>query len=351
MLQNKEIQSLVAAIGCGLGNDENFDIEKARYHRIVIMTDADIDGSHICTLLLTFFFRHMKPLVENGYLFIANPPLFKVKRRKKERYIDTVDQLDSYLIELGYDGLTINDSTGVPVALDKVKGLVDTVVRAQQVSASFVRHGIDAHEYFGQINDEGDFPVAKIVTHNADGSLCIKFVYSEEAEAETILEIEKALIPEGMEGTIEDNPEIAHKIKSSIDVTNILESKTCADIAKDMKEFGGDISTLFDGDKLLFEIIDGDKEIEVTSLSGLFDQIKLLGRAGMQIQRYKGLGEMNAEQLWETTMDPKFRKMIKVTMEDAVQADQIFTLLMGDVVEPRREYIEKYAASVTDLDI
>jgi len=351
MLQNKEIQSLVAAIGCGLGGEEDFDIEKARYHRIVIMTDADVDGSHICTLLLTFFFRHMKPLVENGYLYIANPPLFKVKRRKKERYIDTVDQLDSYLIELGYDGLNVVDPSGTPVSLDTIKGLVDTVVRAQQVSASFVRHGIDSEEYFAQVNDEGKFPVAKIVTHEADGTLSVKFVYTESEEAEVIEAIEKTLIPEDMVGTIEDNPEVAHKVKSAIDVTNILEGKTCEEIAADMKKFGGDISTLFGGDEKIFEIIDGDKEIPVTSLMGLFEEIKLLGRTGMQIQRYKGLGEMNAEQLWETTMDPSLRKMIKVTMEDAVQADQIFTLLMGDIVEPRRDYIEKYAASVTDLDI
>jgi len=351
MLQNKEIQSLVAAIGCGLGGEEDFDIEKARYHRIVIMTDADVDGSHICTLLLTFFFRHMKPLVENGYLYIANPPLFKVKRRKKERYIDTVDQLDSYLIELGYDGLNVVDTAGTPVPLDTIKGLIDTVTRAQQVSASFVRHGIDSEEYFAQVNEEGKFPVAKIVTHETDGTLSVKFVYTEAEEAALIEEIEKTLIPEDMEGGIEDNPEIAHKIKSAIDVTNILEGKTCEEIAVDIKKFGGDISTLFGGDEKIFEIIDGDKEIEVTSLIGLFEEIKLLGRSGMQIQRYKGLGEMNAEQLWETTMDPSLRKMIKVTMEDAVQADQIFTLLMGDVVEPRRDYIEKYAASVTDLDI
>ena len=351
MLQNKEIQSLVAAIGCGLGNDENFDIEKARYHRIVIMTDADIDGSHICTLLLTFFFRHMKPLVENGYLYIANPPLFKVKRRKKERYIDTVDQLDSYLIELGYDGLNVADAAGTPVPLDTVKGLIATVVRAQQVAASFMRHGIDSQEYFAQINEAGEFPVAKIVSHNIDGTLHIQFAYTDAEEAQMIEEIEKALIPEDMEGTIEDNPDVAHKIKSAIDVTNIHEGATCKEIAADMKTFGGDITKLFGGEEKLFEIIDGDKETEITSLTGLFEEIKLLGRTGMQIQRYKGLGEMNAEQLWETTMDPEFRKMIKVTMEDAVQADQIFTLLMGDVVEPRREYIEKYAASVTDLDI
>ena len=351
MLQNKEIQSLVAAIGCGLGNDENFDIAKARYHRIVIMTDADIDGSHICTLLLTFFFRHMKPLVENGYLYIANPPLFKVKRRKKERYIDTVDQLDSYLIELGYDGLTVVDADDNPVPLETIKGLVDSIVRAQQVSASFVRHGIDAKEYFAQVNDEGKFPVARIASHTADGTLRVQFVYSDEEEAKVIEELEAELTPENMVGTIEDNPEVAHKIKSAIDVTNILESRNCEDIASNMKKFGGDIKNFFEGDKKLYKIIDGDKETEITSLTGLFDGIKLLGRSGMQIQRYKGLGEMNAEQLWETTMDPKQRKMIKVTMEDAVQADQIFTLLMGDVVEPRREYIEKYAASVTDLDI
>jgi DNA gyrase subunit B len=350
MLQNKEIQSLVAAIGCGLATDDEFNLEKARYHRIVIMTDADVDGSHICTLLLTFFFRHMKPLVESGYLYIANPPLFKVKRRRKERYVDTEDQLDTYLIELGFDGLIVKDADDNLVELGKVREIIEQVISLQQVIASFSRHGIEAEEYFSNRTEKG-FPIAKIVSRNLDGTPFNKFAYSDDEEATIISDLETSLLPEDFEGDIAEHPELLRKIKNSIDVTTILEAKTCDQISEKLSSLGADISNLFEGDSTLYKVIDGEKESEVSTLLELFDAIKKIGRTGMDIQRYKGLGEMNAEQLWETTMDPERRKMIKVTMEDAVKADQIFTLLMGDVVEPRRDYIEKYATSVTDLDI
>lgn len=195
ILQNKEIQSLVAAIGCGIGSDE-FNIEKARYHRVVIMTDADVDGSHIRTLILTFMFRQMKPLIEHGYVYIAKPPLFKVSKRKKERYIDTEDQLDQYLTELGCDDITVKQ---LP---DKVLGQADLdtalaiVQKSQQIATGLERHGILPHIYMNQKNDEGLFPIAKVTVREMDGTMSETFVYSDIEESEVIEAAEIRLAPE-----------------------------------------------------------------------------------------------------------------------------------------------------------
>jgi DNA gyrase subunit B len=365
VLQNKEIQSLVAAIGCGIG-DEDFNIEKSRYHRVVIMTDADVDGSHIRTLLLTFFFRQMKQLIESGYIYIAKPPLFKVRRRKKERYIDTEEQLDDYLIELGCDDISVKSiENGEELDAESLKTALSLFMKAQKISVGLHRHGIVPEEYFKMINEEGKYPIAKISVREKDGTVSEKYVYNDVEEAEIIAEIEKRLAPEPQETAVdvenfslevEDVPsgeEVVDKTGpgSNMEVVNIFESKECEDLAAEIKEFKLDVKNLYEGEKELFDISSGDKEMKAKSVRELFDEIKKNGRQGMYIQRYKGLGEMNAEQLWETTMDPENRKMIKVSMEDAVEAERIFTLLMGDVVEPRREYIEKHAAGVKDLDI
>ncbi len=381
ILQNKEIQSLVAAIGCGVGDDE-FDVTKARYHRVVIMTDADVDGSHIRTLLLTFFYRQMKPLIDAGYVYIANPPLFKVRRKKKESYIDTEEQLDKYLIELGCDDIEVRTSDTKPVELDSVLKMIKLFVEIQKVAQGLGRHGLMAEDYFGRINDEGHYPMSKINVREKDGTVTEAYVYSEEEEEKIIAEAEARLneveeesaeaeVSEGSEASettvesdsdtklteeqmelIDDGDDGNVFVASAIDVISIVESKTCEELAEQIKELGLNVHQIFEeGEESLFELIAGDKFQKIYSLNQLFGAVRDNGRSGIYIQRYKGLGEMNAEQLWETTMNPEFRKMIKVSMEDAVEAERMFTLLMGDVVEPRREYIEKHAAGVKDLDI
>ena len=358
ILQNKEIQSLIAAVGCGVGQDE-FDIEKARYHRIVIMTDADVDGSHIRTLILTFMFRQMKPLIEHGYVYIAKPPLFKIKKRKKERYIDTEDQLDQYLIELGCDELEVKKIAGKELEQETVHNVLKLVSQAQQIALGLERHGLDPRHYFEQCKD-GKFPIVKISVRENDGTLSDFFAYSDTEEAEIIKNAEERLtvvddivenLAEITEST-ENGPEVINDLHPSIDLIAIHESKSFEDLAEKMKAEGMDIQSLYGSDEPLFEIkTDSDIPLQPTSLYGLFEAIKKIGRQGLDIQRYKGLGEMNAEQLWETTMEPSKRKMIKVTMDDAFEAERIFSLLMGDDVDPRRAYIEKYAATVKDLDI
>ena len=374
VLQNKEIQSLVAAVGCGIGED--FDVIKARYHRVVIMTDADVDGSHIRTLLLTFFYRQMKPLIEAGYVYIANPPLFKVRRRKKERYIETEGQLDNFLTELGCEDIEVLDPENKPFDVEKINKLIELFFKIQNISIALQRSGIEASNYFEQMLDSGELPIAKVNVRENDGTVSIKYIYTDEEEEAYIREVKERLSPdeevvdpivaEDSEGSDaeEDAEEDAEadaeeeaeeddftKIDSTIDVVNIFEADQCKGIITELESLGMTAENIFGGSGCLFKVKNGEKEEQLFSIEELFDAVKKNGRQGLHIQRYKGLGEMNAEQLWETTMDPDTRKMITVTMDDAVEAERMFTLLMGDVVEPRRNYIEKYAATVKNLDI
>jgi len=361
VLENREIQSLVAAIGCGIG-DEDFKIDKLRYHRIVIMTDADVDGSHIRTLLLTFFFREMKQLIDAGNIFIAKPPLFKVKRKKLERYIETEEQLDNFLIDIGCEDIEAlrGADPEAKMTMADIKRLTSFVSRANSISLGLHRHGIDPSDYYKKIK-ECQFPIARISVREVDGTLSEQFVYSEE-ECETVIEAAKARLPkpEPKEQPVQIDAQpgaeapviVEDPVYSAITETRIYESKDFGQLAVALKDAGYSISDLLGGSgELLFTLKTGEGEKKLKSIQELFEEIKLNGRRGLQIQRYKGLGEMNAEQLWETTMDPALRKMIKVTMEDAVEAERMFTLLMGDAVEPRRDYIELHAAGVKDLDI
>ena len=354
VFENKEIQSLIAAIGCGIGDDD-FNEEKLRYHRIVVMTDADVDGSHISTLLLTFFFRQMKKLIEKGYVYLAKPPLYKVTKKKNERYIDSDDQLDRYLVDLGCEDIIVTRTdTGAVLELEQIRQITQFVAKAQQITQGLHRHGVDPAFYLTQEKD-GKFPFEMISIHEADGTLTEKLVYSTEEEQAVIADAETRLppveTPELPEG-VEPPPKALHP---AIDIISLYESRSCEELGVAIREAGYDPKTVFEGTETLFTIKDSTKDLapvkEAKSMKDLFEEIKENGREGLKIQRYKGLGEMNPEQLWETTMDPERRKMIRVSMEDAVEAERMFTLLMGDDVEPRREYIERHAAGVKDLDI
>tara|TARA_B100000809_G_scaffold36258_1_gene31779 strand:+ start:116 stop:2638 length:2523 start_codon:yes stop_codon:yes gene_type:complete len=369
LLRNNEIQALITAIGCGIGADE-FNIDKLRYHRIVIMTDADVDGSHIRTLLLTFFYRQMKPLIEEGHIYIAKPPLFKVKRRKREEYIETEGQLDKFLIEQAIEDLTISHSSNGQshIPIETIKGLVELVSEINFLFVSLIRHGIEPEAYIAARHPEtGAFPIARISVRLADGTLSEHYVYSDAEETEYIEQISESLAPrtesmppaEGEEEAQADadaQAEVAREklLQSAIEVARIFEANLFDDIAKQLETYNLSTADLFgNGRTTLFNMVrDGEEDtVSAFSIMDLIEQIKQSGKQGIQIQRYKGLGEMNADQLWETTMDPMHRKMLRVTMDDAFEAERIFSLLMGDVVEPRREYIERYAATVKDLDI
>ena len=348
IFENKEIQSLFYAIGCGFGDE--FDITKARYHRVVIMTDADVDGSHIRTLLLTFFFRQMRPLIEAGYVYIAKPPLYKVTKGKNSSYIDTEDQLNRYLVELGLDEMIVNScADGRQLEVDEVRNLIALYNRAAQASVGLQRCGIEPQEYFTTAREDGLCPIAHITVREHNGTTTAKYVYSPDEQYAVVTEAEARLRGDKADT---DDAEIA----SRIEVVNIFEARNCETLAGDLKEAGLSMSQVFSAGEPLFKVApsgNASAAQEACCLKDLFSFIRNSGQtgSGLRINRYKGLGEMNPSQLWETTMDPNTRTMIKVTMEDAIEADHIFNLLMGDVVEPRREYIEKYAAHVKDLDI
>ena len=347
IFDNKEIQSLFYAIGCGCGED--FDVTKARYHRVVIMTDADVDGSHIRTLLLTFFFRQMRPLLEAGYVYIAKPPLYKVTKGSKSSYIDTEDQLNRYLVELGLDEMQVKDnSSGEIIPTGDVSKLIALYNRATQISNGLQRVGVDTAEYFSMVREDGLCPIAHITVREYDGTSTSRYVYSADEQYAYTTETEARL----REGKDVDDESIANRI----DTVTIFEAQNCEALVADLKAEGLAPAQVFTPGETLYLVSPQGKDVdpqEAKCLKDLFSMIRNSGQSGsgLRINRYKGLGEMNASQLWETTMDPNTRTMIRVTMEDAIRADQIFNLLMGDVVEPRREYIEKYAANVKDLDI
>ncbi len=368
LFNNEEIKSLITAIGCGIGEDE-FDISKARYHRIVIMTDADVDGSHIATLLLTFFYRQMPQLIEQGYLYIAKPPLYKVKRGKREQYIDSDNELDAFLLELGQDDITVKSVKNGELSAEQIKSSIDLVKDASVAIEALRRHGIDVKEYIENRDKEaGNFPCALINVREIDGTLTSTYVntidekYQVIADAETRLkaaeeEIRKAqaeaagieYVPTEEEELDEDAVAVMH---NNIDVITIFEAKAFKKVEQNLESQNLTLEDLFEGEEEVFVINpDTEDEVSCSSLIEMYEHVRTMGRKGIYIQRYKGLGEMNPEQLWETTMDPVTRKMLKVTSEDAVAADRMFTLLMGDEVPPRREYIEKHAEFVTDLDI
>ena len=361
VFDNKEVQSLIYAVGCGI--NEDFDITKARYHRVVIMTDADVDGSHIRTLLLTFFFRQMRPLIEAGYVYIARPPLYKVSKGKKERYIDTDDQLNRYLIDLGLENLSFFAADGSAMEKAQVENLISLYQRATKISAGLHRNGIESKEYFGAITEDGRCPYSKVSVRESSGITTSVFCYSDEESNQVCSAARERLsagvvIPEN-ESEADAAARVA-ELRRRINETVIFETQECTRFVVDLKAAGLEPKNIFDSGELLCKagVVNEQGEFkgsaqDVHCLAELFTVVRNSGQngGGIQLQRYKGLGEMNANQLWETTMNPETRSMIRVTLEDAVKADQIFNLLMGDVVEPRREYIELHAANVKDLDI
>ena len=388
LLNNHEIRSLITAIGCGIGGDE-FDLSKARYHRIVIMTDADVDGSHIRTLLLTFFYRQLKPLIEAGYIYIAKPPLFKIRRRKVEQYVESEEQLDNILLDLGLQDVEVNRIGDGTLDRERLNEAIAIVKETLRLSNGLARHGIDPATYLRLKNPATNgFPIAQIIIREADGTTSHQFVYSDEEETDAIAAAEQRLGPppgaavelldtvgtlppadtEPAEHCLSADSAASTDLQEStgapaaeepakpamhpdIDVISIYEANGFRDIETRLSQRGLTATELFEGEKPLIEIKQGSDTVTVNSLVAMYQRLTTIGRQGIYIQRYKGLGEMNADQLWETTMDPEKRKMLRVTMEDAVEAERMFTLLMGEQVEPRREYIEKYAETVKDLDI
>ncbi|MCK5843845.1 MAG: hypothetical protein KAG97_04000, partial [Victivallales bacterium] len=263
-------------------------------------------------------------------------------------------------IELGCDDISVKRLPDTELNVEELKASLELVNNASNIGVGLERHGIEPSKYILLRNEENVFPSAKITVRELDGTLSETYTYSDIEEAAVIEAAEERLdkntvVAEISAEVAESTEPTRQEMNPAIDIVTIHEAKPCEELAAKLKEHGLEVSHLYGGDEELYEVSTSSETVEepttANSLYSLFDEIKKIGRQGLQIQRYKGLGEMNAEQLWETTMEPTQRKMIQVTMDDAFQAERMFTLLMGDDVEPRRNYIEKHAATVKDLDI
>ena len=362
MLANNEIKSLISAIGGGYGNGvteikdkegnviesrPDFDVSRIRYDKIVIMTDADVDGAHIRTLLLTFFYNQMRPLIAHGHVYLAQPPLYGLKKQKSMEYIESDEKLTKRLIELGAQDFTFRAADGsFGIAPEKMPDLTRTLAATESLCNRLVKQNVDLRRYFAARTEAGEFPRFRVIV-DVDGNPVDHYVFlQDEADA---LRTETARTLAGAA----EGPEFDEKLEMLSDgenpnfnCTEILQSAALRAHMENLSSLYGFRRGDYLGEegKTIGTLVDkAGKETPVESLGDILAAVRARGSKGFTIQRYKGLGEMDKEQLFETTMDPAHRKMLKVSLESAAQADKIFSLLMGDEVSPRRRWIEDNA--------
>jgi len=352
VLSNEEIRTIITALGASVENE--FSLEKLRYHKVILMCDADVDGSHIRTLLLTFFYRQMRKLIEAGHVYIAQPPLYKIKRGKNERYVQTENEMNEILLELGCEGVSLRKKKNKEAFSDKkLHEFLNLVQAVEMLEMALLQKAVNLEKYLAERKKQKVFPcyLLRDLKQNTE-----TFFISEEdlEKAKGKYEKEKKSVAKEVkrkdaEQKESEEPELAEVCP--YEVTEILE---CREFDKAEKKLAKSGFTLEDyqGEEGVAFDIDFEKKIrEASSLRNVLSAIKAHAKQGMNLQRYKGLGEMNPGQLWETTMNPQTRTVLQVQLEDAVQADEIFSVLMGDNVELRRAFIERNARTVRNLDI
>jgi DNA gyrase subunit B len=352
ILQNQEVGAMVAALGCGIGAD-NFNLAKLRYHKVIIMTDADVDGSHIRTLLLTFFYRHMPALVESGFVYIARPPLFKVTRKKTSQYIHSEKEMDDYLLKLGLSDVLVKKAKAKEI-FDKAKTeqLLELALEVEAFIGSVERKGVPFREFIGAKSSAGLWPQYQVAIGDqyrfvhTDSELVALKQQNEEAQRKTH---EETLASIPAEEVTEEMRQFTPKPLAFVE---LFDPGRLRSLLEKLATYRLSLEQYLVANGDLYEVLEeGGKTTMYQTLRELIDAIRANGRKGVEIQRYKGLGEMNADQLWETTMNPVTRTLVKVTLPDAIAADRMFSMLMGEEVEPRRVFIETHALSVKNLDI
>jgi DNA gyrase subunit B len=387
ILSNEEIRTIITACGTGIGKHEGdgaFDVTKCRYHKLVIMTDADVDGSHIRTLLLTFLFRQMPGLIEAGYVYIAQPPLYRIKRKKREQYVDNDPDLNRILLELGSEDvnlLRLRDKHVFPgQKLDKI---VESLARLESLGVSIGRTGCQLGNYLDQQIHKSHALPRFIVRTRTGNEETYEFLIDAEAKQDYL---KKA----GVEDFLSDMINREKKLKDGtvvqqrVNIIEVFENESISKVLKDLENHGMDVQKFSSGEDARYHLIDGstpeeeaaaEKEeakaekaekgaekaakkmvkkadpVPLMSILELIGQIRQFGRKGLTIQRYKGLGEMNPKQLFETTMDPAKRRFLKVDIRDAAEANRVFAMLMGEDVPSRRAFIEDNALNTSNLDV
>jgi len=345
MLENEEINTIISALGTGIEKDEN-TVLTPRYHNIIIMTDADVDGSHIRTLLLTFFYRRMPSIIERGYLYIAQPPLFKVKRRKKERYIKDESSLEKYLLECGADGVELfPQGSEKPYKDNRLLTLLEKALKYRKLLENVDKKQWDKN-IISALAFESSFSKDTLKDKESVKAFFESFKQHASFFYSFVPPIEYALIEDvehscyAIRCLCKSNG-IHRETVINFDLLTSTELEELRKMADALKSIGDPP----------FTVNYNEEQLTYNTLSEVLEFVLQTGEKGQEVQRYKGLGEMNPEQLWETTMNPEQRTLLQVQIEDAIEADEIFTILMGDQVEPRKAFIYKNAINVTNLDV
>ncbi len=359
VLQNNEIRTMITAVGTGIGDGDGegaFNLEKLRYHKIIIMTDADVDGSHIRTLLLTFFYRQMSELVKQGFVYIAQPPLYQIARKKRVEYVDDDARLNKILIELGTDEVRLrNLSDGKELSERQLAEILELLESLDKYAIALRRHGGDFGDYVEQRHKQTLELPRHLVKVRDGNDETVHYFHDEEGLAKF-----GSQNPDlRLFGEEELDTAMLEKVKSGqtrrARHVELHESKAIAELLAKLSKKGLSVEHYAAQDKPLFELLEGEGEREavkpIFSIPEILSSVKEVGRRGLQIKRFKGLGEMNPKELFETTMDPARRKLLRIDLTDAVEAEAMFTRLMGEEVEPRRQFIEDNALNVRNLDV
>ncbi len=351
ILNNREIRTLITAIGAGIGQDE-FNIDKVRYHKIIIMTDADVDGAHIRTLLLTFFYRQMPELINRGYIYLAQPPLYKIARKKFEQYIDSDEQLSHKLLELGINDVSVKMTDGRDLQGEALTEILKVLINIEQKTLALARKGVALDEFLAMRKAEtGELPRYRVIISDGDMQ-DTHYVYND-AELKALREATEARTGHSLDAGAVTPDQAANASGDSFKWVEIFSANQLERALKSLEEqgFSPDCYQQSETPFATLSGADDTAEVPIHSLPQMLGLVRDVGRKGLNIQRYKGLGEMNPDQLYETTMKPESRKLLRVVQEDIIKADEMFTVLMGDEVEPRRLFIEQNALNVRNLDI
>jgi len=356
VLENKEIRTMITAVGTGISGEGikegegSFELEKLRYHKIIIMTDADVDGSHIRTLLLTFFYRRMYDLIKLGYVYIAQPPLYQISRKKRVEYVADDNELNKILIDLGAEDISLKLSARKTLNSKQMGEILELLISLDKYARSIKRHGGNFAQYVEQRKKSGELPTHLIKVRDGNEEAVHYFHSDTELAKFAKNNADLNLFGDPSEDSVK--PAKNGTARRALHV-ELHESKPVQDLLGKLSRKGLPVDHYEAQDKPLFDLVEGDEERvhPLFSLSEILSTIIEIGRRGMQIKRFKGLGEMNPKELFETTMNPETRKLLRVELTDVVEAERMFVDLMGDEVAPRRKFIEDNALNVRNLDI